>query len=462
MKEITVYNNKYVLVLGLAKSGTEAAKLLLKLGANVTVNDQTAFGNNPAAQELADAGADVICGEHPEELIHQNLFRLVKNPGIRYDHPLVKKAKELGVPVITEVELAYEIAESEMIGITGSNGKTTTTTLTGEMLEGAEVSPLLAGNIGEVACRVAQEATSEDVMVVELSSFQLMGIRSFRPKISVILNLYEAHLDYHGTLEEYKQAKANIFANQTEDDLLIYNADDPAVTELISQSNAQKIPFSTRSTYEHGAYVADGWLHLLGEKIIEVEKVALPGEHNIANGLAAAAAAYSAGADVQQIAQVLATFDGVKHRLQFVKEVAGRRVVNNSKATNVPATITALKAFPAEQIVLIAGGLDRGNSFDDLIPYVKKNVKGLVAYGETKEKLLQTAEKANIVEVKMCETLEEAVHEGYKMTAPKDILLLSPACASWDQFKTFEERGDRFIKAVENLDVKHSDFFTEG
>lgn len=453
MKKITAYKNKNVLVLGLAKSGTEAAKLLLKLGANVTVNDQTEFEQNPAAQELADLGADVICGRHPEELISEKVFALVKNPGIRYDHPLVLKAESFAIPVITEVELAYEVAESDMIGITGSNGKTTTTTLVGEMLEGAKVSPLLAGNIGEVACRVAQEATTDDVMVVELSSFQLLGVRSFRPKISVILNLYEAHLDYHGTMAEYKAAKAAIFANQTEEDFLIYNADDPAVTEMVSHSKAQKVPFSTTKVLPNGAYVDNGQLNVFGEKVIALENVSMPGEHNIANGLAAAAAAYAAGANTQQIARVLATFDGVKHRLQFVKEIEGRQIVNNSKATNVPATITALKAFPEEPIVLIAGGLDRGSSFSDLIPYFKKSVKGLVTYGETKEKIAATGAESGVGQIKTCERLEEAVVEAYKMTEPKDILMLSPACASWDQFKTFEERGDLFIKAVNDLDV---------
>ncbi|MDG5788289.1 UDP-N-acetylmuramoyl-L-alanine--D-glutamate ligase [Evansella sp. AB-P1] len=450
MKKNDRYKNKEILILGLAKSGTAAAELLIQLGAKVTVNDQKPIEDNKEAQKLEKLGAVVVCGSHPLDLIHSRLDYVVKNPGIRYDNPLVEKAIALNIPVITEIELAYQISECEIIGITGSNGKTTTTTYIYEMLKGSKNQPLLAGNIGEVACEVAQNATENNILVTELSSFQLMGIEQFHPKYSVLLNIIDAHLDYHGTMENYIEAKGNIFRNQSREDYMIYNADDEVVSRVASNGQAKGIPFSTEKSLEDGACIKNGNLTIFGEKLIPIEEMSLPGEHNISNGLAAAATAYLAGASIEEICHVLKTFTGVKHRLQFVDEIEGRSFYNNSKATNVSATITALKAFD-KPIVLIAGGLDRGLSFDDLIPYFQKRVKAIVTYGETADKIAAAAGIAKVPTINTVNTLEEAVNVGYKNSHSGDVILLSPACASWDQFKTFEERGDIFIDAVKKI-----------
>lgn len=453
MKMIKKFQNKKVLVLGLAKSGTVSAKLLHQLGANVTVNDQSPYEENSQAKELEILGITVICGSHPDELVDDSLDYVVKNPGIRYDHPLVRKALGQNIPVFTEVELAYLISEAEMIGITGSNGKTTTTTYIGEMLKGGEKSPLLAGNIGEVASGVAQQATKKHEMVVELSSFQLMGVETFSPKIAILLNFVEAHLDYHGSMDAYVEAKMNVFKNQSTEDYLIYNADDEMVAEVVQSGQAQLIPFSTKQVFSHGACIADGWLTVFNEKLIPVKEMSLPGEHNISNGLAAAAAALLAGAKKEQICHVLKTFAGVTHRLQYIGEHNERKFYNNSKATNVPATITALKAFQ-DPVVLIAGGLDRGLSFDGLIPLLSERVSTIITYGETKMKLSDAAKRAGVSQIMDVESLEEATRMAYEYSNPKDVILLSPACASWDQFKTFEERGNMFTKTFENISSK--------
>ena len=451
MKISNEFKNQQVLVIGLAKSGTAAAELLLRLGAKVTVNDQKPYEENPEAQQLEKEGAAVVCGSHPIELVHSNLAYVVKNPGIRYDNPLVAEAITKKIPVITEVELAFKISEADMIGITGSNGKTTTTTYIYEMLKGSSKFPLMAGNIGMVACEVAQEASEENILVTELSSFQLMGIEDFCPKISLLLNLEEAHLDYHGSMEDYIEAKANIFSNQTSTDYLIYNADDEKVSSLVKRGQAKLVPFSTSQIVKEGACVNDGWLEVFGEKLIKVNEMSLPGEHNIANGLAAAAAAHLSGGNLEQISHVLKTFTGVKHRLQFVSNYEGRSFYNNSKATNVPAAITSLKAFEGQSVVLIAGGLDRGLSFKGLIPHLKENVKAVITYGETASQIAETAKEAKVEIINEVSSLEEAVQSAYITSTSGDVILLSPACASWDQFKTFEDRGESFINAVKKI-----------
>ncbi|MCR6095944.1 UDP-N-acetylmuramoyl-L-alanine--D-glutamate ligase [Salipaludibacillus agaradhaerens] len=453
MKMINDFKGKKVLVLGLAKSGTEAARLLKRLGACVIVNDRNSYEGNVEAKQLETEGIDVVCGSHPESLVTEELDYLVKNPGVRYDQPLVAKALALGIPVYTEVELAYRIAESDMIGITGSNGKTTTTTYIGDMLQGGKKSPLLAGNIGKVACKVAQEATVDHEMVVELSSFQLMGTEKFAPHIAILLNFVEAHLDYHGSMNDYVAAKMNVFLKQTTEDYLIYNADDHLVSEVVNKGQARLVPFSTREDLPEGACIKEGWLTVFGDKLLPVEDMSLPGEHNLSNGLAAATAALLAGADREQVCHVLKTFEGVEHRLQYIGEADKKKFYNNSKATNVPATITALKAFQ-QPVVLIAGGLDRGLSFDGLIPFLSKNVRGVVAYGETSGKLADVAQRANVSHVALKDSLREATDEAFKLSQAGDVILLSPACASWDQFKTFEERGDAFTRHV--LDIIHN------
>jgi UDP-N-acetylmuramoylalanine--D-glutamate ligase len=449
VKQIKTYHHKKILVLGLAKSGVEAAALLHQLGAFVTVNDKKPLSENPEAQGLLEQGIKVICGEHPIELLEEGFELIVKNPGIPYTNPMIKGALEKEIPVITEVELAYQISDAPFIGITGTNGKTTTTTLVYEMLNTGDKQPLIAGNIGKVASGVAQKAAKENTIVIELSSFQLMGIHTFNPHIAIITNLYSAHLDYHGTREEYIAAKANITKNQTAADYLIVNAEQPDVMNIANTSNAKIIPFSAKNELAEGAYVSDGWICFNGEKVMQVEDIALPGAHNLENILCAMAAAKLSGVDNAAINEVLRTFTGVKHRLQYVAEVSGRKFYNDSKATNILATVHALAAFK-QPVILLAGGLDRGNEFDELIPYLK-NVKALITFGQTAPKIERVGKEAGIKQIIRVDNVDKAVPVAYQQSEEGDVILLSPACASWDQYKTFEVRGDIFIEAVHKL-----------
>jgi UDP-N-acetylmuramoylalanine--D-glutamate ligase len=449
MKEIPYYKDKQVLVLGMAKSGYSAAKLLVHLGARVVVNDRADLEGDPRARELAALGVKVVGGGHPSDLVTEETDVMIKNPGIPYTNPLVEKAERLGIPVITEVELAAQVSEAPFVGITGSNGKTTTTALIGEMLKGGPARPIVAGNIGTALSEVAQSVTAEDVIVAELSSFQLLGTRTFRPRTAVFLNLFEAHLDYHGSMEAYAQAKAMITKNQTPADVLVYNADDPLVKKWTADTRAQKVPFSLKEQVD-GAYLSDGVLYFKGEAIIRRDRLGMPNvDHNVANALAAVAVAKVHGVATDFIRRVLEDFKGMKHRLQYVTTINGRAFYNDSKATNVLATSKALNAFH-QPIILLAGGLDRGNDFDGLIPGLSR-VKAVIAFGQTKEKIAGTAEKAGVKRVRLVDNMAEAVTAAYGLSEPGDVILLSPACASWDQYRSYEERGDMFIKSVHTL-----------
>ncbi|MDH6364444.1 UDP-N-acetylmuramoylalanine--D-glutamate ligase [Enterococcus sp. PF1-24] len=452
MKKITKYQHCKVLVLGLAKSGFSAAKLLHELGALVTVNDGKPFEENPEAQDLLAMGIRVITGSHPIELLDEEFSLVVKNPGISYSNPLVAKAQSLGLPIITDVELAYEIAEAPIIGITGTNGKTTTTTMIGLLLNAqrAKGEARLAGNIGFPASDVAQKATADDVMVMELSSFQLLGIETFRPEIAVITNIYEAHLDYHGNREEYKLAKWRIQENMINEDTLIINYQQAELVELAKTTKAKVIPFSTKSVVKEGAYVEADKIYFQAEEIMAVKEIGVPGSHNVENALAAIAVAKLAGVSAETIRLTLSKFTGVAHRTQFVGEVAGRKFFNDSKATNILATEMALGGFEGEPLVLLAGGLDRGNGFEALVPALK-NVKTLIVFGETAQKLVAAGEQAGIANIYVTENVETAVPLAFEKSQAGDTILLSPANASWDQYPNFEVRGEKFIQAVNNL-----------
>lgn len=449
MKQIKKYQNKNILILGLAKSGYAAAKLLHQLGASIVVNDQQDCEDNEQAQELKGMGMDVICGGHPLSILERPIDLIVKNPGIPYRIPILQEATEKNIPIITEVELAYEITEANIIGITGSNGKTTTTTLIYEMLKADGKNPEIAGNIGEVACEKAAKCKKGQWLVMELSSFQLKGIDSFKPKISILLNLYDAHLDYHGTKDDYAHSKGNLVKNQTEEDCCVINYDQTEVLNLTESCRAKKVGFSLTQKLESGAYMDQDAVYFNQEKIIDKADIVLPGNHNLENVLAAISAAKLAGASNQAICSVLKTFTGVKHRLQFVKDVEARKFYNDSKATNILAATTAIQAFE-QPVILLAGGLDRGNDFDALIPALK-SVKAVITFGQTAEKIKEASEKAGIKMIKHVDNVEKAVPAAYKLSSPGDIVLLSPACASWDQFKTFEQRGDMFVQSVHKL-----------
>lgn len=448
MNPLKSFSYEHILVLGLAKSGTAAAKLLLHNGKKVRINDGKETMDVEDQQYFTEMGAQIVLGSHPLSVL-ENIDLVVKNPGIHYDHVIISEAINRGIPVVTEVELAANIAQDQMIGITGSNGKTTTTTLITLMFEAGDSLVRIAGNIGVVASEVAETLDDDATMVVELSSFQLLGTEAFRPHIAVLLNLFPAHLDYHGSMEEYIQAKKNIFVRQSEQDILIFNQDQPLVVEATQDAVSQKVPFSTKKQCVDGGWIDQEWLYFKEEKIIRLENIALVGEHNIENILAAVCSVKQKGVSNQSIREVLKTFTGVEHRLEFVTTIHGRKFYNDSKATNMLATEKALSSF-SERTILLAGGLDRGDDYDELIPLLK-NVCALVTFGETSGKLQEMGKKAGITERTSVQTMDEAVETAYNLSKEGDIILLSPACASWDQYATFEERGNMFTNAVHRL-----------
>lgn len=449
MKNIEQFIGKRVLVVGLAKSGLATAGLLRRLGAEVVVNDAKPLEGNEEAAELQAQGVEVIGGGHPSDLLERGFDFIVKSPGIPYSNPLIAKAVAANSTIWTEIELAGIISEAPTIAITGSNGKTTTTTLLYHMLNIGKKKPLIAGNIGTVACTVAEEAKSDEVMVLEASSFQLAGTENFKPKIAIFTNLYEAHLDYHGSIDEYLEAKLQVARNQTMDDFLIYNDDQKVVSRSVESLSSQKVPFSVEGKKTTGISADEEWIYWLGEPFIETRIIKLPGRHNLENILAATAAAILSGCEKSAIENVLSSFTGVRHRMQYVRELKGRTIYNDSKATNTLATKSALSSFRTP-IVLIAGGLERGHSFEELRPYMA-NVRVVVAIGETAQRFTEFATSCGVPQTFIASTMPDAVQIAYESSAEDDVILLSPSCASWDQYPNFEIRGDQFIQAVMKL-----------
>ena len=448
MKTISKFANKKVLVLGLAKSGESAARLLDKLGAIVTVNDGKPFEENPAAQSLLEEGIKVITGGHPLELLDEDFEWMVKNPGIPYNNPMVMRALEKKIPVITEVELAYLISDAPIIGITGSNGKTTTTTMIAEVLTAGGQNGLLSGNIGFPASQVAQDAGETDTLVMELSSFQLMGIEAFHPEIAVITNLMPTHLDYHGSFEEYVAAKWNIQKNMTASDYVVLNFNQDLAKELAKKTAAKVLPFSTQEQVD-GAYLDGDVLTFRGEAIMKASELGVPGSHNVENALATIAVAKLRGIDNQVIKETLAHFGGVKHRLQYVGEINQVKFYNDSKSTNILATQKALSGFDNSKVILIAGGLDRGNEFDGLVPDIK-GLKKMVILGESAARVKRAADQAEVSYLDASD-IRDATRKAFSVAEPGDVVLLSPANASWDMYKNFEVRGDEFLAVFKEL-----------
>lgn len=452
MKTKSNYSNKKILVLGLAKSGFAVAKLLKKMGSDVTVVDSNPLEKNTEAKALIDDGFKVITGSNDKDLIDDSYDYLVKNPGIFYSNELVERAEELNIPVITEPEIAYSYSDATMVAVTGTNGKTTVTTLIQLMLKHSPEfkNSYYAGNIGIPISDVIQKATKDDVVVTELSSFQLQGTISLHPHVAVLNNIYSTHLDFHKNRANYIKAKMHITKNQTKDDYFVVNWNTEEWRNLADQSNATIVPFSDNQELTNGAYAKDDVIYCNGEKIMNTDEIQIPGEHNVQNALAAISVAKMYDVSNEDIVEVLSSFTGVKHRIQYVDTFGGHKFYNDSKATNVEATIVALTAFK-KPITLIAGGLDRGNGFDELIPSLKGKVNNLVVYGQTADKVIASAEKADVSNIVKVDNLKEAVPEAYKQSDDGDVILLSPAAASWDQFKTFEQRGDQFIQEVETL-----------
>lgn len=449
MMQVNEFTGKNVLVLGLARSGRAVALLLDRFGANVTVNEGQALEDSPQAQELLEKGIRVVAGGHPLELLDEGFDLMVKNPGIPYSHPMVVRAKELGFPIWTEVEVASRLYPHAIIGITGSNGKTTTTMMVAAILEEAGRQPVLAGNIGYPASEVLPDVTEEQQVVMELSSFQLMGVESFHPHIAVINNILPSHLDYHESFEEYRDAKWAIQSQMTADDFLILNWNQALSQDLAKETQAQVLAFSTKEKVA-GAYLDEGHLVYKGERIMPAVELGVPGEHNIENALAAILVVKQLGVENEAITRALSTFSGVKHRLQEVGEINGIRFYNDSKSTNILATQKALSGFDNSKVILIAGGLDRGNDLSELLPDIH-GLKAMVLLGQVAPRLEALAKEAGVASYPASE-VAAATNIAFDLAQKGDVVLFSPANASWDMYKNFEERGEVFLKAVKELE----------
>ncbi|MDW7652209.1 MAG: UDP-N-acetylmuramoyl-L-alanine--D-glutamate ligase [Bacillota bacterium] len=447
---------KNVVVIGLARSGLASAALLADLGARVVINDRKTAGE--AAAELESlkgiTGIHFTGGGHPAEIVGPDVALVVKNPGVPMGLPPLQRAFELGIPVITEVELAYWLMDAPIVAITGTNGKTTTTALTGEIFRAAGRKTVIAGNIGLPLTTVAKDSAVDDVVVAELSSFQLEGTIRFRPRLSAILNITPDHMDHHGSMEAYTEAKARIFLNQSGEDAAVLNADDAVTYGLRSRPTCAVYLFSRKREVEKGAFVREKQLVLRDNErevsVCRVDEIRIPGAHNLENALAASLLAWLGGVSADVIARTLRSFPGVPHRLEVVRSLHDVLFINDSKGTNTDAAIKALEAFPNRKI-LIAGGYDKGGSFASLAEQIKTHVGHTVLLGQVAKRLAAELAEKGYAAYTFADTLEDAVTLAFREAKPGDVVLLSPACASWDMFRDYEERGERFKEAVWKL-----------
>jgi UDP-N-acetylmuramoylalanine--D-glutamate ligase len=456
---IDLIKRREILVVGMARSGVAAAKLLARAGAaKITVTDlKSAVQLRDETVELSKyPNIYIMAGGNPPELVREELSMIIKSPGIPPSLELFKKADQLGVPVFSEVELAYNFSKAPLIGVTGTNGKTTTTALIGAMLKEASFAPVItAGNIGHPLADAVNGFSAQGLIVAELSSFQLENIRQLRPMIAVFLNFTEDHLDYHGTVEKYFEAKARIFENQKQGDFVVLNAGDPMVASLAERCRGRVLWFARRPV-DFGTGLEDEWLTLYkpGFKPLKLclrDEVLLPGEHNLENALASAAAAWAAGADPQAIGRTLRSFRAIEHRLEYVDTIGGVDYINDSKGTNPDATIRALNSFPGRKIILIIGGKDKGSDFSSLAEAAREKARLILTLGETREKITEALSKVGFQSVIPVSSLQEAVHRAGREARSGEIVLLSPACASWDMFENYEERGNLFKDTVSKL-----------
>jgi UDP-N-acetylmuramoylalanine--D-glutamate ligase len=443
---------KRVLVVGLARTGVATAMFCAARGAVVTATDARAENEiGDVLAPLRSAGVKLELGGHRENIfLEQDL--IVPSPGVPADAPLLQSARAKGITVWSEVELADRFLKGRLIGITGSNGKTTTTSLIEHILRNAGLSTILAGNIGTPLIARVDETSDNTITVVELSSFQLELIETFRPNISVFLNLTPDHLDRHHTLEAYARAKARIFENQTEADSAVLNADDPATTPL-APAKPHVYWFSRKQRVAQGTFVRENEIFFRHEgeeeAVLNLQDIPLAGAHNVENVLAAVAATRLAGAEPAAIARGVRSFAGVEHRLEFVAEIAGVRYYNDSKATNVDATLKALDAFPG-RILIVLGGKDKGSDYTLLQRPLREKAILALLIGAAAEKIENQI--AGSVAIERAGTIERAVEIASHAGRPGDVVLLAPACASFDQFQNYEHRGRVFKDLVHNLE----------
>lgn len=459
--DITNLQGKNVLVFGSGISGEAACRLLLLKGARVVLYD----GNGKLDEEkirgeilgslkegAPDADLRIVLRDFPEEMLGQ-IDLTVMSPGVPTDLPVVEKMKEKKIPVWGEIELAYVCGKGDVLAITGTNGKTTTTTLLGEIMKNARDSVFVVGNIGNPYTDIALQTREDSVIVAELSSFQLETVHTFCPKVSAILNITPDHLNRHHTMEAYIEAKERITAGQTEDETCVLNYEDEVLRKFGESLDVRVLYFSSRHKLERGVYLEDGVIvSSIGEKtpVCRTDELQILGTHNYENVMAATAMACAYGVPMDIIRKTLREFKGVEHRIEFVAEKNGVAYYNDSKGTNPDAAIRGIQAMN-RPTVLIGGGYDKDSAYDEWIQAFDGKVKKLVLLGATKEKIAECARKNGFHDIVMTETFEEAFEKCVEYAQPGDAVLLSPACASWGMFKNYEERGDKFKELVNQL-----------
>lgn len=447
--------SKKVLVIGAARSGIKTTEFLLQKNAQVYLND---LKENPEipSKFIDHNNFHSVFGREPNILeILPDL--IVLSPAVPLNKDYLLDAKKQGIEIISELELSYRFAKAPYIGITGTNGKTTTTSLIGELFNTAGFTTLVGGNIGDPLITEVEKIPTEGVIVAEISSFQLEGIKKFKPQVSIVTNLTPDHMDRHKTMENYLEAKARIFENQKEDDFLILNWDDPLIKELGRRSKANVLYFSRKEKLQKGAYLKDGFLTVSyngkEEKIIKPEEIFIKGGHNLENSMCGVLAGIVKDIPGDVIAKALKNFKGVEHRLEFSGEYDGVIYVNDSKGTNPDASLKALASYD-QPIVIIAGGRNKGNSFKEYAEVIKEKCKYAVLIGESKEEIKEELERINFTNYFLTDDYEEAVLKTVQVSEKGDVVLLSPACASWDMFPNYEIRGNQFKELVKKYNEK--------
>ena len=447
---------KKVLVFGAGISGIGSCGLLEREGAEVILYDGKAdLDIEKVRGQLSSDAVQIVAGTFPEELL-EKLDLVVISPGVPTDLPVVLQMKEKNIPVWGEIELAYVCGKGDILGITGTNGKTTTTSLLGEIMKNAYESVFVVGNIGNPYTTVAAETKEDSVIVAELSSFQLESIHTFRPKVSAVLNITPDHLNRHHTMEAYIQAKTDIAKNQTAEDVCVLNYEDKVTRNMAEKISASVIYFSSAHKLEKGIFLdGDSIIYKPvqdeeGILVCKTSDLQILGVHNYENVMAAVAMAAAYGVDMDIIRHTVTSFKGVEHRIEFVAEKDGVIYYNDSKGTNPDAAIKGIQSM-SKPTVLIGGGYDKGGEFDEWIQSFGGRVKKLLLMGETKDKIAKTAEKLGFTDYEFVESLQEAVSRGAELASEGDAVLLSPACASWDMFDSYEQRGTLFKEYVRNI-----------
>ncbi len=442
-----MFKNKKIFVLGMARSGYEVSKLLSKYNNEILVTDKKEQ-DIKHIEELEELGVTFIQSDDPVSLIDSSYDLVIKNPGIRYDHPLILKAIDLGIKVVNEVEVAYHFLPKNafVIAVTGANGKTTTTTLVYEFIKAMGKRVHLGGNIGYPLSQIVENVEMNDVVVLEISAQQLHDCYDFNPNVSILTNLVPVHIDFFGTYENYIDHKLKIFMNHNSKNIAVINKSNKDSYESTKDIKSNKVYFS--SSEEADCYIKENAIYYKDEKIINLNEIRVKGMHNYENIMCAIIATKELGISNETIKEVLNKFTGVEHRIEFVAKINGREFYNDSKATNVKSTEIALNAFNTPTILLL-GGLDRGHSFEDLKDDLT-HVTHIVCYGETKDRIKEFADECKI-DCTVVNTLEEATKFAYNISNDGDTILLSPACASWDQFEDFEKRGNVFKEVINNI-----------